>query len=75
MKVFIVGDNGAADEEFIIKAGETIASFCTDLNSYVDVSFADGRTGRAALERRNTDDDYGIYLNGVNQDEYAEISS
>ena len=73
MKVFIVGNNGVTDEEFIIKAGETIAPFCTDLNSYVDVSFADGRTGRVALECRNTDDDYGIYLNGVNQDEYAEI--
>ena len=73
MKVFIVGNNGVTDEEFIIKAGETIAPFCTDLNSYVDVSFADGRTGRVALECHNYDDDYGIYLNGVNQDEYAEI--
>ena len=73
MTVFIVGDNGVTDEEFIIKEGETITPICTDLNSYLDLSLADGRTGRIAIECHNTDDDWGIYLDGVKQDDYAEI--
>lgn len=72
LELTLVNEDGSLGEKFTAPAGSVIAPFTTDLETYVTVKLDDGRVGRAEVEVK-TGDEWGILLNGVFQDEYADI--
>ena len=66
-----LSEDGAFGQEYKAKAGTVIIPYATDMTSYVKVKLPDGRIGIMNVEIVSTDTEYAIYLNGVNQDEYA----
>ena len=68
----LVNEDGTVGEKIVVPAGETIAPYTTDLETYVTMKLDDGRVCRADVTVK-TGDEWGIYLNGVLQDEYAQI--
>lgn len=72
MEFTVVNEDGSLGEKITVPAGETIAPYETDGESYVDVRMPDGRIGRAEV-KISTGDEWCIYINGVDQDEYANI--
>lgn len=68
-----LSEDGAFGQEYKAKAGTVIIPYATDMTSYVKVKLPDGRIGVMNVEIVSTDTEYGIYLNGVNQDEYAQM--
>ena len=72
MELTVVNEDGSLGEKITVPAGETIAPYETDGESYVDVRTPDGRIGRAEV-KISTGDEWCIYINGVDQDEYANI--
>ena len=76
MDVELVDENGASLGAYTVPAGERILPYATDDATYVIVRLDDGRLGRAAFEYHDWEtypDDYGYYINGINQDEYADL--
>lgn len=72
LDVVIVNEDGAEGEAYTVPAGEKVTPVSTDLETFLDLLLPDGRTGRVKVELA-TGDDWGVYINGVNQDEYAEM--
>ena len=58
---------------YTVPAGEVVIPRYTDMASYAAVELADGRIG--TVEVSFGPDGYPVYINGIIQDEYAEIPS
>lgn len=58
--------------EYVVKAGEWIIPQSTNNQTYVIVGTSNG-AGKINIEIKNTETEYGIYLNGILQDDLAEI--
>ena len=72
LTVTIVNSDGTLGEEVTVPAGSELMPVCTDMSSYADLRLPDGRTGRVSV-MIGTGDNWGIYLNGIKQDEYFDI--
>lgn len=73
MELEIVDETGSATGESVtVPAGESITPYSTDLESWVCVKLGDGRIGRAAVAEA-TGESRGWLINGIQQDEYADI--
>ena len=55
------------------KKGSVITTYSTDLETYVKVMLKDGTIGKAKVTFDDPEDHYPIYINGIEQDEYAEM--
>ena len=55
------------------RKGKTITVWSTDLETYVKIKLANGTIGSAKVTFGDPADRYPIYINGAEQDEYAEI--
>ena len=60
-------------EKITVPVGSVITPYSTDLESWVCVKLTDGRIGRAEVTFTSGEYEWGIYLNGILQDEYAQI--
>ncbi|MCR5610945.1 MAG: hypothetical protein K6F68_03835 [Clostridiales bacterium] len=72
----MVKPDGTAGDAFTIPAGTRIRPYKTNLDDYVSVLLPDGTVVKIRLEIHSWSDygsDWGIFLNGKNQDEYAEM--
>ena len=56
-----------------LPVGAKIKAYSTDRESFVKVKLEDGGIGRVEVSFGNTEYDYPVLLNGIDQDEYAEI--
>lgn len=65
-------DNGYLGNNIVIPRGEIILPAFTDMESYVVIEREDGTFAYMDISYGH-DDDWGVYLNGVNQDEYFDI--
>ena len=72
LTVTIVNSDGTLGEEVTLPAGSELMPLSTDMSTYADLSLPDGRTGRVSVTI-TTGDDWGICLNGENQDEFFDI--
>lgn len=72
MDVVILNEDGSEGESYTVPAGEKVIPVRTDDASFLDLKLPDGRLGRVTVEVK-TGDEWGIYINGVNQDEYADM--
>lgn len=69
-----LNDDWSLGSPFTVSAGAKIVPVTTDTTSYVVVMTQDGRLGLAEVAVRSGDwEDWGIFINGINQDEYADI--
>ena len=74
MELDLVGeDMQPTGEKVTLAVGNTITPYATDLESWVCVKLEDGRIGRAEVSPAAGEDEWGYYINGVLQDEYAVI--
>lgn len=74
MELDLVGeDMQPTGEKVTVPAGKTITPYATDLESWVCVKLEDGSVGRAEVSPAAGEDEWGYYINGVLQDEYAQI--
>ncbi|MCR5808009.1 MAG: hypothetical protein K6G56_00450 [Clostridiales bacterium] len=69
----LLDDAGRPGEEITLNEGDSLTPYKTDLINEVSFMLDDGRLAIAELEVRITEDEFGVYLNGVNQDEYFDI--
>ncbi len=69
----LLDDAGRPGEEVTLNEGDSLIPFETDLINEVTFKLDDGRLAIAELEVRITEDEFGVYLNGINQDEYFDI--
>lgn len=53
--------------------GDTFRPYSTDHESWAKVKLEDGTIGRVEIAFGNPEYKYPVFINGVNQDEYAEI--
>ena len=60
-------------EKVTVPAGKSITPFATDLESWVSVKLEDESIGRAEVTTATGEGEWGYYINGVHQDEYAHI--
>ena len=60
-------------EKITVPVGGIVTPYATDLESWVCVKLEDGRIGRAEVSFPTDELEWGIYINGVSQDEYAQI--
>ncbi|MBQ1520083.1 MAG: hypothetical protein IIZ56_01260, partial [Clostridia bacterium] len=72
LTVTIVNSDGTLGEEVTVPVGTELMPLYTDMSTYADLSLPDGRTGRVSVTI-TTGDDWGICLNGENQDEFFDI--
>ena len=70
---FVGEDMQPTGEKVTLAVGNTITPYATDLESWVCVKLEDGRIGRAEVSPAAGEDEWGYYINGVLQDEYAVI--
>lgn len=70
LDVVIVNEDGSEGESYTVPTGEFVIPVRTDASSYLDLLLPDGRLGRVSVEIK-TGEEWGIFINGVNQDEYA----
>ena len=55
------------------KKGDKIYAYSTDMETYVKVKLENGTVGRAKVTFGDPESHYPVYINGVHQDEYADI--
>ena len=72
MEVYPVDENGQRTGTRTVPVGDTVTPVLTDGESFAVVRLSDGTLAEIDVEV-TTGDDWGIFINGVNQDEYAEI--
>lgn len=72
LEVKLVNEDGSIGADYTIPAGSQIRAYSTDLSSFAKVMTEDGLIGWVSVEIR-TGEDWGIYINGINQDAYAFI--
>lgn len=72
MDVTVLDKHGEPSETRTLPVGDTIAPAATDMSSFVMLKLSDGTLAVVEL-KISSGDDWGIYINGVDQDEYALI--
>ncbi|MBO4384684.1 MAG: hypothetical protein J5854_04615 [Clostridia bacterium] len=76
LEVEIVNDEGIVQGAYTVPVGTRIIPVQTNLDDYVIIKLPDGRLGRVQLEIRSWEvygDNFGIFINGRKQDEYAKM--
>lgn len=76
MPSVLVDEFGTLTDAYTIPAGTRITPYSTDRESYAVVELPDGRHAFVEVEVRTWEDygdDCGIFINGLLQDEYADI--
>lgn len=74
-EVRILNDDGTLGDTVVVKKGAYIKPYMTDMTTYVIIELDDGRMAKVNVELHEWPDydDWGIYLNGVNQDELFDV--
>lgn len=77
MDVELLSEEGIYIGDDTIPAGEYVIPVRTNCDDYIEFRTADGRLVRVELSVRSWEaygDGYGIFINGVKQDEYFDLS-
>lgn len=73
MNVRLCDDNGDPGEYVTVPAGSVIMPNSTDCRTYVYMELEDGTLVMANIEVRTGENEWGIFIDGVSQDEYFDI--
>ena len=73
IKVQLVNDDGSLGDTVSVKSGKKLMPLSTDGESWVTVLLPDGSTGRMTVEIKEGPDEWGVFLNGKDQDTIAYL--
>lgn len=73
IEVQLVNEDGSLGDAVTVKSGKKLKPLTTDGNSWVTVLLPDDRIGYMTVEIHDYPEEWGIYLNGVNQDKIANL--
>ncbi|MBR3487406.1 MAG: hypothetical protein IKH31_07565 [Clostridia bacterium] len=73
IKVQLVNDDGSLGDTVSVKSGKKLTPLSTDGESWVTVLLPDGSTGRMTVEIKEGPDEWGVFLNGKDQDTIAYL--
>lgn len=73
MTVTVFDGTGRPTEEVELNAGDWVIPVSTNLSNCVIFRLSDGRMAIVGLEIRDTDTEYTILINGIDQDEYFDL--
>ena len=69
----VVNDDGSLGDTVSVKSGKKLTPLSTDGESWVTVLLPDGSTGRMTVEIKEGPDEWGVFLNGKDQDTIAYL--
>lgn len=73
MTAKVLDETGRPTDEIVLEQGDAVIPIQTDLINHVIIKLADGRLAWVELEIRDTDYEYRILLNGIDQDEFFDL--
>ena len=76
LTVIIVDEDGNELGSYTVAKNQKVTPYKTDAESYLILILPDGRLGKVSVEVRSWSDygdDYGIFINGVDQDLYGDM--
>ena len=73
IEVQLVNGDGSLGDTVSVKSGKKLKPLATDGESWVTVLLPDDSIGRMTVEINEDPAEWGVYLNGVNQDDIANL--